>query len=517
MKIGIRSVGALAAVVAAGLAAALTGSGSGARAQDPAATVGEAVAVESPDDFVAKRCGTSCHEMPDPGMLSKDQWSNAIELMKSVMLEFGGVEYPPHELQKVLIYYRSKSLQRLPKLPPDPGPSRIRFVPEAIGLSPTVERPPTIANIEVVDFDGDGVDDILLCDAETDRINWIRRTDEGWSETKVASVAAPAHTAMVDHNGDGHQDLVVASLGTLFPSNEPIGKVVLLTNDGDGGFTPSTILEGIGRVADVQPADLDSDGDMDYAVAVFGHLKGGIGWLRQEAEGAYTFSWLYELPGGIHVPIADVNGDGHLDIIGLVAQAREEIIAFLGDGKGAFTQEYIFQAGTPMYGSSGIEVVDLDQDGDADVLYTNGDSFDMVSLRVPASFLLRPHHGVRWLENKGDMTFERHELLSLYGAFGAKAGDIDQDGDLDVLVLSMFNDWPDERRQSILWLENDGGQKFSAYGLGSNPSHLVTAALGDLDGDGRLDAVTGGMHVTPPFDRIGRVTLWKNRGTASTP
>ena len=100
----------------------------------------EPAAPESPDEFVAKRCGTSCHEVPDPTMLSKDQWSKAIELMKGVMLEFGGVEYSSLEMQQILIYYRSRSLQRLPKLPPDPGPSRIRFAPEPIGLGPSVDR-----------------------------------------------------------------------------------------------------------------------------------------------------------------------------------------------------------------------------------------------------------------------------------------------------------------------------------------------------------------------------------------
>jgi hypothetical protein len=214
------------------------------------------------------------------------------------------------------------------------------------------------------------------------------------------------------------------------------------------------------------------------------------------------------------VPIVDLDGDGNLDIVALVAQAREEVVAFLGDGAGGFTSRTLFDAGTPAFGSSGIDVVDLDQDGDLDVLHTNGDSFDMVAQRVPVEFLLRPHHGVRWLENQGDMRFERHELLSLYGAFGAQAGDVDGDGDLDIVAVSMFNDWADPGRQSILWLENDGAQRFTPHGIGSNPSHLVTAAVGDLDGDGRLDAVTGGMHAFPPFDRIGRVTLWRNLGRA---
>lgn len=513
-----RAFGAVLVLVAGGLIGVRSSGGEIAPApQGPGPPPLPTAAPESPDEFVAKRCSTGCHEVPDPKMLSKDQWSKAVELMKGVMKEAAGVEYSAQEMQRILIYYRTRSPQRLEKLPPDPGPSALRMAPEPIGLGPSADRPPTIANVQIVDVDGDGAQDVLLCDAETDRVSWIRSVGGKWHESEIAEVAAPAHATLVDHDGDGDRDLVVASLGTLFPNNEKVGSVVLLTNDGSGVYTARTILDGVGRVADVQGADLDGDGDMDFAVAVFGHLQGGIGWLRRDDAGRYDFEWLYELPGGIHVPIADLDRDGNLDIVALVAQAREEVVAFLGDGRGGFTQEYVYQAGTPMHGSSGIELVDLDRDGDVDVLHTNGDSFDMVPQRVPASFLLRPHHGVRWLENLGGMSFEPRDLLSLYGAFGAQAGDIDQDGDLDVLVVSMFNDWSDPSRQSIFWLENDGAQRFTPHGLGSSPSHLVTAALGDLDGDGRLDAVTGGMHVTAPFDRIGRITLWRNLGETEAP
>jgi hypothetical protein len=41
-------------------------------------------------------------------------------------------------------------------------------------------------------------------------------------------------------------------------------------------------------------------------------------------------------------------------------------------------------------------------------------------------------------------------------------------------------------------------------------------AAGDLDGDGRVDLVTGGMHVSRPYDRMSRVTLWTHRGQASS-
>ena len=47
--------------------------------------------------------------------------------------------------------------------------------------------------------------------------------------------------------------------------------------------------------------------------------------------------------------------------------------------------------------------------------------------------------------------------------------------------------------------------------MASAPTHLVTLAVGDLTGDGRPDLVTGGMHMSWPYDRLSRVTVWTNR------
>ena len=51
---------------------------------------------------------------------------------------------------------------------------------------------------------------------------------------------------------------------------------------------------------------------------------------------------------------------------------------------------------------------------------------------------------------------------------------------------------------------------FTLHAIASSPTHLITLAVGDLDGDGKPDLVGGGMHINRPYDRMGRVTMWKN-------
>ena len=100
-------------------------------------------------------------------------------------------------------------------------------------------------------------------------------------------------------------------------------------------------------------------------------------------------------------------------------------------------------------------------------------------------------------------------------ASSPQAVDIDGDGDLDVVVVSANNDWNNPVSPSIVWLENNGRMQFSLHAIASSPTHLITLAVGDLDGDGKPDVATGGMHINRPYDRMARVAAWSNRGAPS--
>ncbi len=389
--------------------------------------------------------------------------------------------------------------------PPRSAPA-IPFL-EATAVGQPVNDPPRIAYVTFCDLDRDGRLDILYCDDLANRIGWVRQGADGtFTDTFIGpEVAAPAHVEACDVDGDGDLDLLVASMGILFPSNDRIGAVIVLQNDGGGHFSRRVVVDRIARVTDVRGADFDGDGDTDLVAGQFGYDDGEIRWIENLGGGKFRSHILLRLSGTIHTPVADVDGDGDLDFIALVSQEWEEIYLFENDGKGRFRTHLIYGSTNEDFGSSGIDLVDLDRDGDLDVLYTNGDAFDYIPPRP------RPWHGLQWLENKGELKFVFHRIGDFAGASVARAADFDHDGDLDIVVCSAYNFWERPDAQSLVWFQNDGKMQFVRRNLARSPTHLIALAVGDVDGDGWMDVVTGGMHVYPPYDREGRITLWRNR------
>jgi hypothetical protein len=386
--------------------------------------------------------------------------------------------------------------------------AKIDFL-DPVSVGKTFKEPPFISNVQAVDLDGDGLLDIIVCDCKSNSVNWIRQFPAGvYTETVLAdSLNAPAHVQIIDFDKDGDKDILVAVLGVIFPSNDKIGSVVILENDGTNHFIKHVVVDKVARVSDVRAGDLDGDGDLDLAVAQFGYDDGETRWIENLGNWKFKSHILQNLSGPINVEIVDIDKDGDLDIISLVSQEWEEIYGFINDGKGNFTSKLIYGSNNEDFGSSGIYICDLDKDGDDDILYTNGDAFDYIP---PVG---KPWHGIQWLENKGNLKFEFHRICNFIGAYDARPVDIDHDGDLDIFCVSAFNLWDKPESQSFIWLENIGNMQFVLHDIASSPTHILTLEPGDFNNDGLMDFVTGDMHAYPPYDRMARVKLWMNNGT----
>ena len=301
----------------------------------------------------------------------------------------------------------------------------------------------------------------------------------------------PVRAQAVDIDGDLDKDILVADIGILLPSNDKSGRVVVLRNNGNFQFEPITILDGVGRVACAEGSDLDSDGDMDISVCVFGNEEGKIIWLEQKENFVFEEHLLDSRPGAIHAFPFDPDSDGDVDIAVSLSQDSEEIMIFRNDGYGNFEKEVIFKAPDTYYGMSGIQLSDLDRDGDTDILMTNGDihDFDLPQKTDPYAY-----YGVSWFENDGQGKFDNHhEITRHWGAYSVRTADLDHDEDLDLVLVGLQMDryWPEFQRQDMIWLENDGEENFTSHNVYLDVPLLIAVEVVDIDNDGIPEIFTG--------------------------
>ena len=280
----------------------------------------------------------------------------------------------------------------------------------------------------------------------------------------------PNSVVLGDVDGDGDLDVLT--------TNQNGNSVSVRLNDGTGSFTaPATNPDpGVGDAPiSVALGDVDGDGDLDMLTANNGSSTVSV--RLNDGTGNFTAPATNPNPavdyGPLSVALGDVDGDGDLDLLTANNNLSGTVSIRLNDGTGSFTAPATNP--NPGVGHTPISVAlgDVDGDGDLDLLTANyGDNTVSVRLNdgtgsftAPAT---NPDPGV------GD------------APYSVALGDVDGDGDLDVLTANIGDNTVSVRL-------NDGTGSFTAPATNPNPvvgNEPLSVALGDVDGDGDLDLLT---------------------------
>src|SRR5262249_31221674 len=124
----------------------------------------------------------------------------------------------------------------------------------------------------------------------------------------------PHDLAVGDFNGDGHLDLAVALSGIASESSTA-GLAILLGN-GDGTFSGPTIYPAGGGDNGVAVGDFNGDGMLDVAVTASGGYDDDVRLFLGNGDGTFRAGQIASAGSGpYYITAADLNGDGHLDLV----------------------------------------------------------------------------------------------------------------------------------------------------------------------------------------------------------
>jgi hypothetical protein len=289
------------------------------------------------------------------------------------------------------------------------------------------------------------------------------------------------------------QGWIGTQVGMVVPDDRPLGRLTLLARPGLRFEVQHDLVTGLVRPIECAVGDLNGDRRSDLVVCSYGNrtgVSGKLAWLANRGETNYEELVLLDRPGATRCFLLDSNRDGHQDILALMAQAKEGVFLFRNDGAGEFT-EFPLLAESPAWGGVHLELADLNADGHLDLLTANGDLGDF---ECPP----KRYHGVRVYLNDGTFKFREAFFFPLNGAYKAVAADFDLDGDLDIAAISFFPDYERSPEESFVYLEHRAKLEFAAHTFPDcERGRWLTMNAGDLDGDGDVDLVLGAAYKTP--------------------
>lgn len=324
------------------------------------------------------------------------------------------------------------------------------------------------------DVNGDGRLDLVIVNSSLPArvVVYLRNAADGFDAgLETAEPYGANSIVLADVNADGKLDALVTN---------PVSQSVSVMIGAGNGYFSLIGNVAVGKQAfGLTAGDVNGDGHIDIVTANW--ADDTVSVLRGDGVGGFVLHQTIEA-SGINDPrtviLADLNGDGWLDLVANGTTAQKGVAVMLNNGAGGFPN-VVFPAMPSGIDVRTVAVGDLNGDGKLDLVIGNDNNSLLVSMGNGAggfaTAVSYPFGG----ENRVV------ELL-----------DVNDDGWLDILSGNSF-------KTAVVVRINDRMGGFSAVNAYTSEGRPLSFTIGDFDGDGRVDVVVGTLDDNTGKYRIG--------------
>ncbi len=346
---------------------------------------------------------------------------------------------------------------------------------EHVGAASLRDGNGELADAAVGDLDGEGVADVVAVSSDRPEVHVLLQgaARSFASADFTAGVAGHGAVTLGDFDANGSLDVAVTALDGAHVS------VLLQEAAAAGTFAPSTETTAGAGLTDLVAGDFNGDGADDLAGVLPGTSEVAV--LPSNGSGLFIGRSELSTPQGpVALAVGDINQDGKPDLV-VAARQAGSVAVLLNQTSGAlsFAAAASFAVGSEPVA---LALADLDEDGAPEVVVAHVGTSDVYVLPNTTA--------------SGSLTaaFDTPRLVpSVAGAVGIGAGDLDADGDLDLVVSSVARFAESGFESCYVSAHRQTTQSPLAFrrgedfGVGRNHGGLV---VHDLDGDGRRDVLT---------------------------
>ncbi|WP_114749794.1 FG-GAP repeat domain-containing protein [Pleomorphovibrio marinus] len=479
-------------------------------------TLEESHSLEESHELAINHCG-SCHLFPVPELLDKKTWQNNVlpQMSLHMGIFFDGHHYRPqipnavfekdaisNLAKKLQLYpdssvvrleewlaiekfYLSKAPQQLSSIDRDRPTGKLNFAVSSVPF----RFSNSYSSVSFVEFDDQrGI--IYLGDKRTKSLYILDKNFNQLDQIETGSVPIK-----VIAKGE---DLYILTMGTFEAAAESKGKLILYKEG-----KKEALIENLNRPVDFLMTNFMESGTPEFLIAEFGSLTGGLNLYFKNLE-EFSKREIYKGAGTLQLMEKDLNQDGKLEIVALIAHGEEVLVNFAHSGNGVFERKTLIQM-PPVYGSSFFTFEDINGNGKEELLYVNGDNADL-------SPILKPYHGVRIFEDI-DGVYKQNHFLPVNGAYKVIAHDFNDDGLKDLAVVSFFPDFHKYPEEGFIVFEQKEGGSFSPIVLPMiKESRWIDIVLADLDGNGRKEILLAAHLLSQAADIPNSLrSLWAQK------